>query len=151
MVVLVSGLRRLGLLEDTYGFTITRLLGHAATLWVGAVLLLVAVAGAANRADLLPRAIVVVSATGILTLSLLNPEGLVASQNVDRYARAGKIDSAYLEGLGPDATPALTRLPHRVAPRGDRAHRHCRAAGHDSFFELNLARVRARDALEDIR
>ena len=39
LVVLVSALRRLGLLEDTYGFTLTRLFGHAGTLWVGAVLL----------------------------------------------------------------------------------------------------------------
>ena len=150
LVVLVSALRRLGLLEDAYGFTVTRLLGHAATLWVGAILLLVAVAGAAQRTELVPRAVVAVSAAGILAFSLLNPEGIVAGKNVDRYERTGKIDKWYLEELGPDATPALARLPRRLAlPLVEQTTRE--APADDGFFELNLARVRARDALEDIR
>jgi len=147
--VLVSALRRLGLLEDTYGFTITRLLGHAATLGVGAVLALVAVAGALRRTEVLPRAIVVVSATGILAFSLLNPEGLVAGQNVDRYQRTGKIDTSYLATLGPDATPALSRLPRRVAP--GLVERTAGNAKGDGFFALNLSRARARATLADSR
>ena len=150
LVVLVSALRRLGLLEDTYGFTVTRLLGHAATLWVGAVLIIVAVAGATRRTALVPRAVVAVSAAGILAFSLLNPEGLVAGQNVDRYERTGKIDTWYLMELGPDATPALARLPRPLARRlVEQTTRE--APGDDGFFEQNLARVRALDAAASVR
>jgi hypothetical protein len=143
LVVLVSALRRLGLLEDTYGFTLTRLFGHAGTLWVGTVLLLVIAAGAARRTDLLPRTIVAASAAGLLAFSLLNPEGLVVSKNVQRYERTGKIDTRYLSTLGADATPALVRLPP-VVVRRDVGPVEPSA---DGFFGWNLARARARDAL----
>lgn len=150
LVVLVSALRRLGLLEDTYGFTVTRLLGHVATLWVGAVLVLVAAAGAARRTQALPRALISMSAAGLLAFSLANPEGLVASQNVDRHERTGKIDAGYLTTLGPDATPALARLPRRV--QADLVGRTAsRAAAHEGFFELNLSRAQAREAVTKTR
>ena len=144
LVVLASALHRLGLLEDTYGFTLTRLFGHAGTLWVGAVLLAVMVAGAVRRTDLLPRVIVTTTAAGLLAFSLANPEGLVASENVDRFERTGKIDTLYLQTLGPDAAPALERLP--AAPREQAASA---APPPDGVFGWNLARVRARDAVND--
>jgi hypothetical protein len=139
LVVLVSALRRLGLLEDTYGFTLTRLFGHTGTLWVGAVLALVMAAGAARRTELLPRAIVATTAAGLLAFSLANPEGLVASKNVDRFERTGKIDTGYLRTLGADATPALRRLPREQ--RAQASPVRSRAEG---FFAYNLARARAR-------
>lgn len=139
LVVLASALRRLGLLEDTYGFTLTRLFGHAGTLWVGAVLALIGVAGAARRTDLLPRALLSMSAAAILLFSLADPEGLIARENVDRYERTGKIDTDYLRTLGADATPALNRLPAPVRARTGRVE-----PPTDGLFGLNLARVRAR-------
>ncbi len=140
LVVLASALRRLvGLLEDTYGFTLTRLFGHAGTLWVGAVLALVGVAGAVRRTDLLPRALVSMSAAAILMFSLADPEGLIARENVARYERTGKIDTGYLQTLGADATPALNRLPAPVRARTGRVEPPA-----DGLFGLNLARVRAR-------
>lgn len=117
LVVLASALRRLGLLEDTFGFTLTRLNGHAVTLWVGVVLLWVLVTGAVRRTELLPRAIVATSAAAVLAYSTLDPEGLVARENVDRFERTGKIDTAYLRTLGADAAPALERLPRGCATR----------------------------------
>ncbi len=139
LVVLSSALRRLGLLEDTYGFTLTRLFGHAGTLWVGAVLLGVMVAGAARRTDLLPRAIVTATAAGLLAFSVADPERLVASENVTRFERTGKIDARYLRTLGADATPALERLP-----REQRARAQPESPPADGIFAYNLARARAR-------
>ena len=55
LVIVVSALRRLGLYEEAFGFTVDRLLGHAASLYVGALLLAALVLGAAARTDLLPR------------------------------------------------------------------------------------------------
>ena len=139
LVVLASALRRLGLLEDTYGFTLTRLFGHAGTLWVGAVLLGVMAAGAARRTDLLPRALVAATAAGLVAFSLANPEGLVARENVDRFERTGKIDTRYLRTLGADATPALERLP-----RAERGEADPERPEDEGLFAYNLARARAR-------
>ena len=139
LVVLASALRRLGLLEDTYGFTLTRLFGHAGTLWVGAVLLWVMAAGALRRTELLPRAIVATTAAGLLAFSLANPEGLVARENVDRFERTGKIDTGYLRTLGADATPALLRLPARERAQADPV-----VPGRDHLLAYNLARAQAR-------
>ena len=145
IVVVVSALRRLGLYEDAFGFTLARLLAQAATLWVGAVLLLVLAAGVL-RGEWLPRAVLGAAGAALLILSLLNPEGLVAERNVDRFERTGKADLFYLAGLGPDAAPALRRLPARKeACVLQRTAWEVREA--DGLFELNVGRARARGAL----
>jgi len=145
IVVVVSALRRLGLYEDAFGFTLARLLAQAATLWVGAVLLLVLAAGVL-RGEWLPRAVLGAAGAALLILSLLNPEGLVAERNVDRFERTGKGDLFYLAGLGPDAAPALRRLPARKeACVLQRTAWEVREA--DGLFELNVGRARARGAL----
>lgn len=144
LVVLASALRRLGLLEDTYGFTLTRLFGHAGTLWVGALLLSVMIAGAARRTELLPRVVVTTTAAGLLAFGLADPEGLVARENVDRFERTGKLDMAYLRTLGADAAPALAGLPP-VIREGATAS----VPPADGVFAWNLARERAREAVGD--
>ncbi len=128
LVVLASALRRLGLLEDTYGFTLTRLYGHAGTLWVGAVLLSVLVAGAARRTDLLPRAIVTTTAAGLLAFSLAEPRGPggarergpVRADGEDRHAlpadAGGRRDAGAGCAPGFDTRPAGRRVV-RLEPR----------------------------------
>lgn len=108
---LASALRRLGLYEDAFGYTLARLGGLVASVWVGAVLALVMAAGLLRRGDWLPRALVATTAAGLLALSVANPEGIVAERNVERFERTGMVDLAYLRSLGPDAAPALARLP----------------------------------------
>jgi hypothetical protein len=148
LVVLASALRRLGLYEDAYGFTVARLVGHAATLWIGAVIALVLAAGAL-RATWLPQALVALTAAALFAFSLVNPEGWVAERNVERYEESGKIDDWYLGTLGPDATPALAELPRRV--RENVLGVPPRTPAADGFFELNVGRARARAAVEDLR
>jgi hypothetical protein len=84
LVVLASALRRLGLYEDAYGFTRTRLFAHGVILWLAALFVLVAVLTA------------------------------LAERNAARFAGSGRIDTSYLNGLSADAVPRLTQLPPAV-------------------------------------
>lgn len=147
LVVLVSALRRLGLYEDAFGFTVARLSGHAAILWIGGVLMLVMAATLLRRTDWLPLAVAGLTAAGLAAFTLVNPEAVVAERNVERFRERGKIDVPYLRGLSADATPALLELPRRQAS--------CAVAGQaeslgerDGFFGFNVARARARRVLE---
>jgi hypothetical protein len=125
LVVLASALRRLGLYEETYGFTRLRFAGHAALLYLGALFALVLVTRA-------PQAIVAVTAAALLTFALSDPERRIAEHNVERYERTGKLDVAYLKTLGADAAPALASV---TAPP---------CVGRDGIAGFNLARAAAR-------
>lgn len=144
LVLLASALKRLGLLEDTYGFTRLRFAAHAALLWLGALFALVLVAR--FRAAWLPRAIVAATATAFLAFALADPERWIADRNVDRAQRTGTIDYEYLSRLGADAAPALARLksPEAACVRERLRRRIAEPAGPAGF---NLARERARSAL----
>ncbi|WP_345366409.1 DUF4173 domain-containing protein [Actinoallomurus liliacearum] len=146
LVVVAVALRRLFLYEEAYGWTRLRLWVHAFALWMGLVVLLVAIAGIRLRATWLPRAVAASGAVGLLALGLLNPDGFIAAHNVDRFRDTGRVDLSYLAGLSADAVPALDRLPepqrscvlHHLAeslPEGD------------SWTRFNLSRDRARDLL----
>ncbi len=76
----------------------------------------------------------------LLMLAVVNPEALVASENIDRWQRGEELDVDYLSGLSADIVPTLDRLPepirldlrHRLAHRSD-----------DTWNSWNLARMRA--------
>ncbi|MEX2459241.1 MAG: DUF4173 domain-containing protein [Actinomycetota bacterium] len=150
-VVLGSAVHRLGLYEETFGFTQERLVVHAVTWWLGALFVLVLAAGAVWRGAWLPRAVVVLTAAGLLAFTLANPDALVASRNVERFSRTGSLDLDYLgAGMSADAVPALQRLPQ--------PYRDCvlwpvaaRLGNDDGWTGFNLARSRARMLLEGLK
>jgi hypothetical protein len=127
LVLLASALRRLGLYEETYGFTRLRFAAHAALLYLGALFALVLFTRA-------PQALVALTALSVLAFALADPERRIAEHNVARYERTGKLDTAYLSTLGADALPALVDLHDvRLACVGD-----------DGVAGFNLARAAAR-------
>jgi hypothetical protein len=149
LVVLASALRRLTLYEDVFGLTHLRVTVHAAILWMAGLFGLVLVAGVRMRGRWLPRAAVLLTAGAVVTFTLLNPDGLIATRNVDRYEETGRIDLDYLRSLSPDAVPALSRLPDDI--------RSCALAPHrdlltepDTLMGWNLARRRAVSELQRI-
>ena len=146
LVVLVSALRRLGLYEDAFGFTVARLSAQAMILWIGAVLVLVMAATLRRRSRWLPLAISGLTGLSLLVFTLINPEGLVAERNVDRFREQGRIDVEYLSHLSADATPALAALRGRRLRCAVRRQA-LRLEDEDGLFGLNRARTRARDAL----
>ena len=107
------------------------------------MLALVLAALATGRAGWLPRALVLVSAVGALAFAATNPDGRIASRNVDRYL-AGREDRRVLPVArsAPDAAvaahpAAATRSACVGAIRADLAR-------DDGLLGANVARARAR-------
>ncbi|MFD3942806.1 DUF4153 domain-containing protein [Streptomyces sp. NPDC058579] len=110
LVVVASALRRMDLYVDAYGLTRLRISVAAMEIWLGVVILLIMAAGIFG-ARLLPRAVAVSAAAGVLAFGLASPDALVAERNVERFSSSKKIDIPYLARLSADAVPALDRLP----------------------------------------
>ena len=149
LVVLASAWYRLGVYEEAYGLTRLRVSVYGAIAWLGGVFVLIMVAGALWRASWLPRVTVAVTAIGLLTFALINPDALIAERNVSRYQATGVIDLHYLGTLSEDAVPALVELPAEMrecllaeiaSDRGTREDR--------GWAEFNLSRARARGLLD---
>jgi hypothetical protein len=147
LVVLASALHRLGLYEQAFGFTRTRLAVDAFLLFDGALFVLVIAALATDRRGWLPRATVVLGAAGALAVWVSDPDRRIATHNVERFEATGSIDVDYLSQLSADAAPALVRLPQPLRERALRHQRTRLARSDDGFAGANLARARARSAL----
>ncbi len=158
VVVLVSALHRLGLYTGAYGQTRTRFTLYALMLWLGAVLLLVVVAGGAQRTGWLPRTLVLISAVFALGTVVMNPDARVAERNVERFAETGQVDPRYLATLSADALPELKALPtpmeecvaSEIAGRTLNLDSVGTPQG-DPLVGLNLGRARGRDAIEGVQ
>jgi hypothetical protein len=146
IIILISAIRRLGLYEEAFGFTHARLLAHIVMLWLGGIFALV-VTGGMTKTSWLPRAVVVWTAViTIVSSTVVNPDGLIAARNVDRYRQTGELDVRYVSTLSADAVPALAQLPPdiRVCALGPIA---ARLSDDESLAGWNLGRDKARDIL----
>jgi Domain of unknown function (DUF4173) len=138
VVVVVSAMHRMWLYQEAYGFSVQRVMVIAIELWLGAVFVLIAIAGVRMTARWLPRAVLVAGALALLGVAALNPERLIAERNIDRYEQTGSLDTDYLLSLSPDVEPALARLPQPM--------RECaryRDDDRDAWYEFNLSRSSA--------
>ncbi|MGW1737848.1 DUF4153 domain-containing protein [Nocardia sp. NPDC001965] len=140
LVMVASALGRMWTYQEAYGFTVLRLLVGTCELWLGIVYILVIVAVSRLESAWLPRAAAGTAVAALLALSALNPEGLIARENIDRWERGEEIDLDYLAGLSADIVPAIDRLP--AALRVD-LRDHLRLDD-DTWNSWNLARARAR-------
>ncbi|WP_327113758.1 DUF4173 domain-containing protein [Streptomyces sp. NBC_01341] len=147
LVVVASALRRMDLYVDAFGLTRLRISVAAVELWLGVVLLLIIAAGVFG-ARLLPRAVAVSAAAGVLAFGLLSPDGLIAEQNVERYGSHKSIDIQYLKGLSADAVPALDTLPEPLRSCALDSFRRDFAASRASWYATSWGETRARDILE---
>jgi hypothetical protein len=116
--VVASALVRMLAYSDKYGYTRLRVLGSVLEVWMGAVILLVLVAGLAMRSSgWLPRTIVASFMVTLIAVAVANPDGYVAKLNVDRFYASQENDGTvrinlqYLSTLSADAVPELERLP----------------------------------------
>lgn len=142
LVIIASALARMWTYQQAYGFTVLRLLVGTCELWLGIVYVLVMIAVLRLEAAWLPRLTVGTAVAALLVLAVLNPEALVASENIDRWQRGEDLDVAYLSGLSVDIVPALDRLPE--AMRADLRDRLAHRLDDDPWNSWNLARVHAR-------
>ncbi|MCU1487823.1 MAG: hypothetical protein JWN67_4569 [Actinomycetia bacterium] len=113
LVILLVAVRRLGLYEDAYGWTMLRLMVKASAVWLAAAFALLGLRLAGVRPDrawLLP-AVTVTGLLVLLGLNVMDPEATVARHNLDRGATGHELDSWYLGGLSDDAVPVVAGSP----------------------------------------
>lgn len=144
LAIVASALYRMSLYQEAYGYTVLRILVDGFELWLGVVVVMVIIAGVRLSGAWLPRAVVLSGAVFLLVFGLINPEGWVAQQNIDRFEATGKLDLDYLASLGPDAVPTIVNglpedLERCIVTRPD-------SVQGDDLLEWNAGRSRASDA-----
>ncbi|MBF6170431.1 DUF4173 domain-containing protein [Nocardia blacklockiae] len=142
LVILASALGRMWTYQQAYGFTVLRLLVETCELWLGVVYVLVLVAVVRLELTWLPRVTVGTAMATLLALATLNPEGLIADRNIDRWQHGEELDTGYLAGLSADIVPAVDRLPAPM--RADLRDRLRHRLDDDTWNSWNLSRSRAR-------
>jgi Domain of unknown function (DUF4173) len=151
LVVVGSAIHRLQLYEDAFGLTRLRLAAEVSALWLGGAFTLVLLAGLVPYVRLrVPSLAVGGTAVALIAFSAANPDGLIASRNVEHWRETGQIDLTYLDGLSADAVPVLSELPATMRRRA-LARVSARLARGDPWGSANLARSRARAELRPAR
>lgn len=155
-VLLISALRRLWMYEEAYGFTTLRLYAHVYMIAVGVVLALLGwELWRTLSPDRLARRAAAIGAIALLVLTVWNHEAWIVRENVARYRETGQLDAIYLQGLSPNAVPAIVAslplLPDATADtlRGMLRWRYSPTAMDPAcrWFEWNLRRRQAADAV----
>jgi hypothetical protein len=154
LVILASAGQRLILYEAAYGFPTLRLYSHVFMAVLAGVFawLLITIWWRPERFAV--GAFVAMMAF-VAILDAINPDALIARQNVARYEATGDLDTDYLNGLSPDAVPALaTALPTlsgqaRTEAQAVLAHHAVTRAGGrpEPWQSRNLGLERAREVL----
>jgi hypothetical protein len=106
-LVMASALARMKLYVTAYGLTEDRLYATAFLAWVGGVLLLFVVTELRNRPQRFTTGAVLAGFAVIASLTVLNPDGLIARTNLARAGDGLPFDAAYLARLSVDAVPAV--------------------------------------------
>ena len=106
-VMLVSAFQRLYLYEQAFGFSRLRTYSHTFMIWLGVLLVAVVLLELLRRPRFFVLATLLASIGFVATLNILNVDGFIITQNINR-ARAGEsLDIPYLASLSTDAVPAL--------------------------------------------
>lgn len=150
LVVLASAVRRLGLYEQAYGLTRLRLSVTATLFWLGAIFLLLLVAGSMRRSPWLPAVAVTVTGLALVAFTLADPDARIAESGVHRAQQGKPVDTGYLSTLSADAVPALARMRDhdlRGCSLGPLVRLADRQRQTDGWADWNLARSRAQRIL----
>jgi hypothetical protein len=107
LIILVSAFKRLFLYEAAYGFTRFRTYAHVFIIWLGVMLVAVAIMEIIKRQRQLVNVILAVSLGFIVSLNLLNVDSFIVNQNITRSIQGKELDVSYLSSLSVDAVPAL--------------------------------------------
>ncbi len=146
LVVVASALSRMWAYQEAYGFTVLRLLVEACEIWLGLVYVMVFVAGVRLSGRWLPKGMLTTGIAMLLVLAALNPEYVVARQDVQRWQQTQRLDAVYLSGLSVDILPALDGLPARLKACATP----WRDVPADDWREWNASRAAARDLVHPV-
>jgi hypothetical protein len=167
-VILLSATVRLALYQQAYGWTELRFYALAAIAWLALGLVIVSVAVLYGRTRWVLHALVMGVLAIAVGVNLVEPQAFVADANLQRALHPELVppdgetalDAAYLGQLGDDAVPVLVsaldslsgreRTRVQAVLRG-RLYALQRDSTAGSWPSFNLARARAREALEAAR
>jgi hypothetical protein len=107
LVMLVSAFQRLVLYEAAYGFSRLRTYTHVFIFWLALLLVAVVVLEVLRRERAFAFTALVAAIGFILSLGIMNVDGFIVRQNVDRAMQGEEFDAPYLSSLSTDAVPAL--------------------------------------------
>jgi hypothetical protein len=153
--LVVVSLRRMALYDDAFGLTMLRLWVVGAAVWMGMLLLLLALhaAGVRSERDWVLGGAGVVALVIVVVANVANPEAFVVRHNVDRATDGAELDPLYLTELSDDAVPAIVDA---LAATTDPVQRRQLLAAVrcdddvDGVATLNLAVARAEDARAEV-
>lgn len=108
IIMIISAFKRLMLYQSTYGLTTLRM-------YVAAFIILLGVIFVMMIGKLFSKKVNLFFWTGLLlsliafigVMNLINPDAIIAHNQVQRFSETGKIDSFYLSGLSTDSLPVL--------------------------------------------
>jgi len=115
VVMLISAFQRLVLYETAYGFSRLRTYTHVFMIWLALLLVAVAALEFLHRERTLALAALLASLGFVLSLGIMNVDGLIVRENVNRAVQGEEFDVSYLAGLSSDAVPGLATT-YRTQP-----------------------------------
>jgi hypothetical protein len=162
MVILVSAYQRISLAIDWHGFSRLRLYPRVFLIWLGILLVVVAILEVFHRERYFAFAAVLASIGFAVSLTIVNVDAAIVSHNVPRTLHGKNLNVAHLASLSMDAVPALVKeFNSKAYPQW--VHEGIGAAltcylHQDSKNELdwsdrrsyNLSRWQAHDALQNV-
>jgi hypothetical protein len=107
LVMLISAFQRLVLYETAYGFSRLRTYTHVFMFWLALLLVAVVVLEILHRERIFALAAILASLGFALSLGIMNVDGFIVRQNVDRAIQGETFDVSYLADLSSDAVPTL--------------------------------------------
>jgi hypothetical protein len=162
MVILVSAYQRISLAIDWHGFSRLRLYPRVFLIWLGILLIVVAILEVFHRERYFAFAAILASMGFAASLTFVNVDAAIVSHNVPRTLHGKNLNVAHLASLSMDAVPALVKeFNSKAYPQW--VHEGIGAAltcylHQDSKIELdwsdwrtyNLSRWQAHDALQNV-
>ena len=110
LVILVSAFQRLYLYETAYGFSRSRAYAHVFIIWLGFLLVSLAVMQIIQRRRAFANIALAVLLGFTVSLNLLNVDKFIAASNISRAVQGEELDASYLSTLSSDAIPVLANL-----------------------------------------
>lgn len=107
MIMLVSAYQRLRLYEIAYGFSRLRTYTHVVLIWIGLLLGVVVILEIFHRERAFVTAALITSLGFAASLGLMNVDGFIVQQNVNRAVQGKGLDVPYLVSLSNDSVPVL--------------------------------------------
>lgn len=109
-VMLVSAFQRLSLYELAYGFSRIRTYVHVVLIWIGLLLAATVLLELLRQEKAFAAAALTAAFGFAVTLGVLNVDGFIVRQNIDRQVGGASLDVPYLVSLSTDSVPALAQV-----------------------------------------